>query len=594
MTHVTTSVRTIWHIWCDNVRKSPDSVAILHYRATETPHRWTWADLMHHAELYATAFSNRGIEKGHVCGVIARHNPLFYPVYMACVSVGAIPAVLAYPNPRLHPDKFREGLQGMSQRSGLDWILTERTLEAVLRPLVEHSASTIRGLHFPFDTSEYLDPRATSAQPQLVNEPRQQDPLLLQHSSGTTGLQKPVLLSHRTVLDHVVQYAQFLKVSPHDQVVTWLPLYHDMGLIAAFHLPLALGIPTIQIDPFEWVLDPSLLLTATSVERATLTWLPNFAFRMMANKIKDEDLEHVALDTLRMVISCAEPVRQDDLEVFYRRFAPRGLRRDALSSCYAMAETTFAVTQTPPGFEPITLPVDPHSLSKNTIRPPIPATGVRVCVSSGRVIPGCHIRIVDDHSEDLPDRSVGEILIKSSYMFDGYRNYPEKTAAVMRDGWYCSGDYGFKDGSDYYVIGRKKDIIIIAGNNIYPEDVEAAINELPGLIPGRVVAFGEQDAESGTERLAVMAETTVTDEAARRSIRMQIIKAGMAIDVTISNVYLVPPRFLIKSSAGKPSRAANKERALRLATNDDHKCVRRQDDDLIRPETCHPRCPQTG
>jgi fatty-acyl-CoA synthase len=149
-------------------------------------------------------------------------------------------------------------------------------------------------------------------------------------------------------------------------------------------------------------------------------------------------------------------------------------------------------------------------------------------------------------------------------MFDGYRNYPEKTAAAMRDGWYLSGDYGFKDGGDYYIIGRKKDVVIIAGNNIYPEDVEAVIKGLAGVIPGRVVAFGEEDPRFGSERLSVVAETPLTDEAERRKLRMEIIKAGMAIDVTITNVYLVPPRFLVKSSAGKPSRSANKERVRRL------------------------------
>jgi acyl-CoA synthetase (AMP-forming)/AMP-acid ligase II len=123
-----------------------------------------------------------------------------------------------------------------------------------------------------------------------------------------------------------------------------------------------------------------------------------------------------------------------------------------------------------------------------------------------------------------------------------------------------SGDYGFKGGSEYYIIGRKKDVVIIAGNNIYPEDVEAVINGLNGVIPGRVVAFGEEDAEFGSERLSIVVETPLTDEAERQQLRMAIVKAGMGIDVSITNVYLAPPRFLVKSSAGKPSRSANKER----------------------------------
>jgi fatty-acyl-CoA synthase len=557
-------VGSMWQRWCDNASKWPDSVAIVHCQAGETPRRWTWGELIRTAKLYSAALTNNGIEKGQVCAIIARHNALLYPVYVACVFAGAIPAVLAYPNPRLHPDKFREGLEGMGRRSGLDWILTERALEGVLQPLLGDGRSTIRGLQFPFEGSEYVERVGSNGQPGAVHTACESDPLLLQHSSGTTGLQKPVLLSHRAVLEHVIEYGKFLGISPQDKVVSWLPLYHDMGLIAALHLPLVLGIPTIQIDPFEWVLDPPLLLQAVSAERATITWLPNFAFSMMADKIKEEDLENVALDSWRMVINCSEPVRYDDQEKFFRRFAPRGLRRDALSSCYAMAETTFAVTQTPPGLEPTTLAVDPRSLSQGYVRPPVHGGAVRVCVSSGRVIPGCYIRIVDDQCNNLGDQRIGEVLIKSATMFDGYRNYPEKTAGAIRDGWYRSGDYGFKDAGDYYIIGRKKDVVIIAGNNIYPEDVEAVITGLAGVIPGRVVAFGEEDPRFGSERLSVVAETPLTDEAERRKLRMEIIKAGMAIDVTITNVYLVPPRFLVKSSAGKPSRSANKERVTRL------------------------------
>jgi fatty-acyl-CoA synthase len=580
MNHISTDVGTIWHRWCENGDKSPKSVAIVHWRTGETPRRWTWGQLIGAAQLYSAALTSRGIKRGDVCAIIARHNPLFYPVYLGCVCAGAIPAILAYPNPRLHPDKFREGLEGMGRRSGLDWILTERALESVLQPLLGAGRNTIRGLQFPFEGNDYLEGVEPEAPNGAVHTIRASDPLLLQHSSGTTGLQKPVLLSHRAVLDHVTQYAKFLAVSKADKVVNWLPLYHDMGLIAAFHLPLALGIPTIQIDPFEWVLAPSLLLEIMSVERATLTWLPNFAFSMMADKINEEDLEDVTLDSCRMVINCSEPVRYRDEEKFFRRFAPRGLKREALSSCYAMAETTFAVTQTPPGREPTMLAVNPQALSKGVADPGVYPTAVKVCVSSGELIPGCHIRIVDDEFNDLEEGRVGEVLIKTPWMFDGYRNYPEKTAAAVRDGWYLSGDYGFRYASDFYIIGRKKDVVIVAGNNIYPEDVEAVVNDLDGVIPGRVVAFGEEDAEFGSERLSVVAETRLTDEAQREQLRIAIVKAGMRIDVSITKVYLVPPRFLVKSSAGKPSRSANKERVARMNEFDMTMQSGRMQDDL--------------
>jgi fatty-acyl-CoA synthase len=231
-----------------------------------------------------------------------------------------------------------------------------------------------------------------------------------------------------------------------------------------------------------------------------------------------------------------------------------------LSSCYAMAETTFAVTQTPSGVEPAVLAVARQELSRGRVRPEPDLTRARMCVSSGVPIRGCEVRIVNDEGQDVDETSVGEIIVRSVSLFDGYRNYPEKTAETVRNGWYYTGDLGFVSGDNCYVIGRKKDLIIVAGNNIYPEDLENVVGGLEGVIAGRVVAFGEENAILGTEQVAVMAETSWCDECSRQKLRVEILKAGMSIDVSIKSVYLVPPRYLIKSSSGKPSRGANRAR----------------------------------
>jgi acyl-CoA synthetase (AMP-forming)/AMP-acid ligase II len=338
-----------------------------------------------------------------------------------------------------------------------------------------------------------------------------------------------------------------------------------MGLIAAFHVPLTFGIPTVHIDPFEWVQIPALLLEAITKEKGTLAWLPNFAYNLMADKISDDELSGIDLSSWRLAINCSEPVRQESHQKFLRRFQPCGLRATALSSCYAMAETTFAVTQTPPGSEPRTLLVDRAELGRGKIAPARQNEPTRICVSSGRVIDGCAVRIVDQDRKDTHSTAVGEIAISSVSLFNGYRNYPEKTTEAMCDGWYYSGDYGFLCDGELFVIGREKDIIIVAGNNIYPEDVEDVVGKVPGVIPGRVVAFAEENAALGSEQVAVVAETTVVEAPSQKNLRIEVLKAGMAIDVTIASVYLVPPRWLIKSSAGKPSRKANRERILSRA-----------------------------
>jgi len=553
-------VNSIWERWETLASSHENREAVVHWVAGEEPIRWTYGDLVSAAKSIASKLKKCGVKRGQVCAIIIRHNPFFYPVYMGIAACGALPAVLAYPNPRLHPDKFRQGLEGMSKRSGLDWILTERELVGMINPLVQTAKSTIRGFYFPLEWPEVEAP--SNKDIQLEASFVRSDPFLLQHSSGTTGLQKPVLLSNGAVLEHIVNYAKAIDLTLSDKIVSWLPLYHDMGLIAAFHLPLAFGIPTIQIDPFEWVLAPQLLLEAITQEKATLTWLPNFAYNMLADKLSEDKLEGIRLDSLRLLINCSEPIRHSSHQKFVDRYVSYGLNPLALSSCYAMAETTFAVTQNPPNREIPHLVVNREKLASGHVVEAKPYESSRICVSSGILIDGCQIRIVDKNRIDVTHGVVGEIAIQSISMFDGYRNYPQKTAEVFDNGWFYSGDLGFCHEGNYYIIGRQKDIIIVAGKNIYPEDIEDMIGSLIGIIPGRVVAFGEDDETLGTEVISVVAETNAKDDREKQLITNQIKLACISIDVNIANVYLVPPRWLIKSSAGKPSRKANLDRIL--------------------------------
>jgi acyl-CoA synthetase (AMP-forming)/AMP-acid ligase II len=211
---------------------------------------------------------------------------------------------------------------------------------------------------------------------------------------------------------------------------------------------------------------------------------------------------------------------------------------------------------------PLEVVLDRNELSAGNVVMASDESTNRVCVSSGKLIEGCKVKIVDPDRKQVGENKVGEIAVISVSLFDGYRNYPEKTAeALDENGWYYTGDYGFMHNDELFVIGRKKDIIIEAGNNIYPEDVEDAVNKVNGVLPGRVIAFGEEDEELGTEHVSVVAETNESEENFRK-LKMDIIRAGMSINVNIKTVYLVPSRWLIKSSAGKPSRKANRNRII--------------------------------
>ncbi len=553
--------KTLWERWQRNAQRTPDRDAIVFWAAGEEPFRWTYKKLIETAKKFSVLIRDAGIKKGDVCAIIMRHNALFYPLYLGISRAGALPAVLAYPNPRLHPDKFRQGLEGMSQRSGLDYILTEADLDPMIRPLYEKEGSTIKSVFFPleWDYKKDIDPAKDAEVENIAKSIQETDPMLLQHSSGTTGLQKPIKLSHRAILDHVKNLGGAWQVTENDKLISWLPLYHDFGLIACFHIPLAFGITSIQMNPFEWVLAPVILLEAITKEKATMTCLPNFAYNVLAEKIHDDELAEINLESLRLVLNGAEPIRHDSHQKFVEKFQKYGLNPLSLACIYGMAEVTLCLVTSVPGLPLPELVVNRNELSKGFLKFADKDSVTRVCVSTGRLINGCEIRIVDENKIDVPDGVVGEILAKSISMFDGYRNYPEKTKEAFYDGWYISGDFGFKHNGEYYIIGRKKDLIIVAGKNLYPEDIEDVINKVEGVTPGRVIAFGEEDDEMGTEQVAVVAEI-IDERLDKNKIRLAILKTGMEIDINIHKVYLVPPRWLIKSSAGKPSRMANKGR----------------------------------
>lgn len=554
----------VWDCWEHHASNTPDAEAIVHWDSLNGHFRWTCGCLYQSAMRIAACLLRHGVCAGDVCALIIRHHKDFYPLYMGISLAGAVPAVLAYPNERLHPEKFLQGLTGIAQTSGLDWVLTEKDLEQTVAPLLASLKTFIKGIFCPLEwaTPEQLSEIDNGTLKEHRRSLCDSKPFLLQHSSGTTGLQKAVTLSHHAVLEHVVRYAEAIQMSANDKVVNWLPLYHDMGLIAAFHLPLALGVPSVQIDPFQWVCAPAIFLQAISKERATLAWLPNFAYHFMADRVPDEEMEGVNLSCMRMFINCSEVVRAESHEKFFNRFCKYGIKIETLGACYAMAETTFAVTQTSPGEQAKAIEVDREALAQGKVESPRHESAVRKCVSSGRPVSGCSIKVMDEQGRKLRENEVGRIVIQSVSLFDGYRNQPMKTRAVFQNGWYLSGDIGFCRDGEYFIIGREDDVIVVAGRNIFPEDVEDAVSKVKGVIPGRAVAFGVDNDGTGTQDVWLAAETHCNTQEEKAAFILGIKKAGMDIDVTISSVCLVPPRWLIKSSSGKLSRKTNKERLL--------------------------------
>jgi len=373
-----------------------------------------------------------------------------------------------------------------------------------------------------------------------------------------------VALSHRAILNQIDCYSQTIRLAPGDVIVSWLPLYHDMGLIASFVMPVLRRVPLVLMSPFDWVRAPQKLLQAVSHYRGTLTWLPNFAYNFCAQKIRDRDLEGVDLSGWRALVNCSEPTYWSSHHVFAERFAKYGLRAEALTTSYAMAENVFAVTQS--GMDgPVAVDeIDQRALIADRVaRPGQGVDHTLKLLSSGRPLPNVRVRVVDGEFHDMPERHLGDIALQSDCMLTGYYHRDDATRSAFRDGWYLTGDLGYWADGQLYVTGRKKDLIIVGGKNVYPQDLERLAADVPGVHPGRVVAFGVFSEEAGTEDVVVVAEVDTDDADERQRLADEIrLRIARGSDVTLRHAHVVGAHWLLKTSSGKTARSANRDKYL--------------------------------
>jgi fatty-acyl-CoA synthase len=381
-------------------------------------------------------------------------------------------------------------------------------------------------------------------------------------------LQKGVALSHRAVLNQLAHLATRLNLNKSDKIISWLPLYHDMGLIACFILPLVMHIHVVMQSPTDWVLKPGSMLQLASEYRCTLCWMPNFAFQFLTQRVAAEDKENLNLSSLRAMISCSEPVRFQSMEAFKAAYCSNGLAAGILHSSYAMAENTFAVTQTHVDTSaPIrTVWADSLLMREQGRIEMLDAGDPRAVpiVSSGRCLPNNSVRIMTDDGLELPEGRLGELVVRSDSIFEGYYNRPDLTAKALQAGWYRTRDTGFVLDGEVFVIGRRDDTIIIGGRNLYPHDIEEIVFQSPAIHAGRAVALGIYSPDIGTEELVIVAEVNdPADLDHRGRVETEIRRLVYSeIGVAPRWVFLVPPKWIIKSSAGKPARSTTRMKLL--------------------------------
>ncbi len=497
-----------------------------------------------------------GVQPGDFVVMVQQHLVSLTASFFGAMLIGAVPSILPFATEKLDPKRYAESMQVLLDLTQPRLLLADsRTVDDLKAVMPDEPGliSTVAAATL-LRTAPSLTP--LEVMPDGV--------ALLQHSSGTTGLQKGVALSHQAILAQVASYRKALDYREDDVVVSWLPLYHDMGLIAAFLMTILSGARLVLMSPFDWVRDPVMLLRAITEHNGTLCWLPNFAYNFMAQKIRDKHLDGLNLSSMRAYINCSEPVYPQSHEQFAERFADFGTTLQQLTTCYGLAEAVYAATQSPVNDAARIDIVDRKALRQaGQAEITEPGAHAERLLSSGRAIDGMRIRIVDDQFVAVPERTVGNIILQGDFLFTGYHLRPDKTEEAFQDGWYLTGDTGYLADGELYVLGRTKDLIIVGGKNIFPRDLEELASNVEGVHAGRVAAFGIFNETTGTEDVVIVAEVNSDHKDEHKRIMGDIRRtiAGGS-DVSVRTIKLVERGWLIKTSSGKVARAANRDKLL--------------------------------
>ncbi len=387
------------------------------------------------------------------------------------------------------------------------------------------------------------------------------DTAFLQFTSGSTGDPKGVILSHANLLANIRAMGRQLQAGPDDVFVSWLPLYHDMGLIGAWLGSLTYGIPLVIMSPLTFLARPQRWLQTISEYGGTISGAPNFAYEMCVNRLRDEDLEGIDLSSWRVAFNGAEAVSPATMERFCDRFSRYGFKRESMMAVYGLAENSVGLAFPPLGRGPKVDTVHREKLAQSGEAVPIEADNsdaisIPAC---GLPLPGHEIRVVDETGHELGDRRQGRIQFRGPSATSGYFRNDDATRVLFDGDWRISGDLGYLSEGDIYITGREKDLIIRAGRNVYPTELEEAVGTIDGIQAGNVAVFGSPDPSSGAERLIVMAESRRRGEEQQAEIKQKIIGivtdlAGAAPD----EIVLVPPRSVPKTSSGKIRRQSAK------------------------------------
>jgi 1-acyl-sn-glycerol-3-phosphate acyltransferase len=515
----------------------------------------TYGELAESARRLAFGLIERDVSVGDRVGLMLPTSVEFFVAFFGILYAGAIPVPI-YPPMRLSQieDHLRRQT-GILRNAGACLLITMP--EA--RRLADWLGTVVDSLNGVASVAEIEAVAKSSTLPRLKDADAV---ALIQYTSGSTGDPKGVVLSHANLLANIRAMGRVMDASSTDVFVSWLPLYHDMGLIGAWLGCLHYAARLYVMSPLSFLIRPQSWLWAMHRYRATFSASPNFGFELCLAKIAEDELKGLDLSSLRMIANGAEPVSVQSLRAFTERFGRYGFPASAMAPVYGLAESSVGLAFPPLGRQPLIDRVDRDQLSLHGIAEPAGPDDPRPLElpACGQPLPGHEIRVVDETGRELGERREGRIEFRGPSATNGYFRNETKTRELLHGDWRDTGDRGYMAGGDIFMTGRIKDIIIRAGRHLYPQEIEEAVASVPGVHKGGVAVFGVVDRASGTERVVVLVETREIDPAVRASLQARAHEvvtdtAGTPPD----EIVLAPPRTVPKTSSGKIRRSAAKE-----------------------------------
>lgn len=531
--------------------KSPNKAHIYFQNEEGREEVITNEQLLKNSLRVAYGLQERGLKQGETVAIMQPTQPGFFYTFFGTLLAGGIPVPI-YPPFRMHMlEAYAKTEARILSNAEVRILVTFAEAEKFSHLL----KSFVPSLKWVTTVDDLLQPQEI----RQIFPAKSSSFAFIQYTSGSTADPKGVLLTHSNLLENIRAYGKAIQVTPQDVAVSWLPLYHDMGLIGMWLGSLYYGIPLILLTPFSFLNHPERWLWAIHYHRGTLSGAPNFAYELCVRKIDEGVIEGLDLSSWRMAANGAEKIYPRTLIQFADKFAAYGFKRKALLPVYGLAESTVGLAIPPLEREFVIDRVDRKKFEEERYAEPAEGKNTLEFVCCGPPLTQHEIRIVDEDNKELPERHIGRLQFRGPSSMQGYYNNSVATQAIYHDGWLDSGDLAYQVDGEIYITGRCKDLIIKAGRNLYPAEIEELVASVSGVRQGCVSVFGVNDTTRATEQLIVVAETREKDKSQRENIIEQINNTiSTTLDIVPDHVVLVKPHTVPKTSSGKLQRAACK------------------------------------